>query len=74
METYLWFVQIIGRDKRMEFAESFFTCYNFRLMYTSGTQYPIVGAFRCVHLNWYLLLSVENLSRNGHSISTYLDL
>jgi hypothetical protein len=36
----------MGRDKRMEFAESFYTCYNFRLLYTSGTLYPILGALR----------------------------
>ncbi|KAH8974661.1 hypothetical protein BDL97_01G113300 [Sphagnum fallax] len=39
-------MQTMGRDKRMEFAESFYTCYNFRLLYTSGTLYPILGAFR----------------------------
>ncbi|KAH8966999.1 hypothetical protein BDL97_03G054900 [Sphagnum fallax] len=39
-------MQTMGRDKRMEFAESFYTCYNFRLLYTSGTLYPILGALR----------------------------
>lgn len=39
-------MQTIGRDKRMEFAESFSNCYYFRLLYKVGTQYPIVGALR----------------------------
>lgn len=39
-------MQTIGRDKRMEFAESFSPCYYFRLLYKVGTQYPIVGALR----------------------------
>ena len=51
------FVQIMGRDKRMEFAETFFTCYNFRLMYTKGTLYPIVGALRCVYLSFQKLFT-----------------
>ena len=37
-----------GREKRLEFAGSFFVCYNFRLLYTSGTQYPILGALRYI--------------------------
>jgi hypothetical protein len=41
-----FWLQTMGRDKRMEFAESFYTCYNFRLLYTSGTLYPILGALR----------------------------
>jgi adenylate kinase len=39
----------MGREKRMEFAESFYTCYNFRLLYTSGTLYPILGALRMAY-------------------------
>ncbi|KAH8967000.1 hypothetical protein BDL97_03G054900 [Sphagnum fallax] len=42
-------MQTMGRDKRMEFAESFYTCYNFRLLYTSGTLYPILGALRMAY-------------------------
>ncbi|CAK9214410.1 unnamed protein product [Sphagnum troendelagicum] len=43
---YLYCCCTMGRDKRMEFAESFYTCYNFRLLYISGTLYPILGALR----------------------------
>ncbi|KAJ7295642.1 hypothetical protein O6H91_03G008700 [Diphasiastrum complanatum] len=39
-------MQIGGRETRMQFAASFFTCYNFRLLYLSGTLYPILGALR----------------------------
>lgn len=39
-------MQISGRDTRMAFTASFHFCYNFRLLYTSGTQYPILGALR----------------------------
>lgn len=46
-------MQVRGREKRMEFAASFFTCYNFRLLYTSGTQYPICGALRMAYPSQY---------------------
>eukprot|EP00249_Psilotum_nudum_P019732 c27393_g1_i1 orf=619-1320(-) len=39
-------MQVSGREKRMEFTESFLTCYYFRLLYTAGTQYPILGSLR----------------------------
>ncbi|KAG0599230.1 hypothetical protein M758_12G137500 [Ceratodon purpureus] len=62
-------MQIIGRDKRMEFAESFFTCYNFRLMYTSGTQYPIVGAFRMAYPGPYEIYKRFDLPRGDEIYS-----
>lgn len=46
-------MQIRGREKRMEFAASFFSCYNFRLLYVSGTQYPIMGALRMAYPSQY---------------------
>lgn len=39
-------MQIMGRDKRLEYASSFINCYFFRLLYYAGTQYPIMGAIR----------------------------
>ncbi|GMH18989.1 hypothetical protein Nepgr_020830 [Nepenthes gracilis] len=39
-------MQIMGRDKRLEYAASFENCYFFRLLYYAGTQYPIMGALR----------------------------
>lgn len=42
-------MQISGRDVRMAFTASFHVCYNFRLLYTSGTQYPILGALRMAY-------------------------
>ncbi|KAK9269558.1 hypothetical protein L1049_001334 [Liquidambar formosana] len=36
----------MGRDKRLEYAASFQSCYFFRLLYYMGTQYPIMGAIR----------------------------
>jgi len=35
-----------GRAERIAFAESFQKAYEFRLLYVSGTWYPIMGAFR----------------------------
>lgn len=39
-------MQAMGREKRLEYAASFEICYYFRLLYYSGTQYPIMGALR----------------------------
>lgn len=39
----------MGRDKRLEYAASFESCYFFRLLYYAGTQYPIMGALRYDH-------------------------
>ncbi|XP_010244793.1 PREDICTED: adenylate kinase 5, chloroplastic [Nelumbo nucifera] len=39
-------MQTMGRDKRLEYAASFQSCYFFRLLYYAGTQYPIMGALR----------------------------
>ncbi|KAF3643452.1 putative adenylate kinase 5, chloroplastic [Capsicum annuum] len=39
-------MQTMGRDKRLEYAASFEICYQFRLLYYAGTQYPIMGALR----------------------------
>lgn len=39
-------MQTMGRDKRLEYAASFESCYFFRLLYYAGTQYPIMGALR----------------------------
>ncbi|KAE8735432.1 putative adenylate kinase 5 [Hibiscus syriacus] len=35
-------MQTMGRDKRLEYAASFESCYCFRLLYYAGTQYPIM--------------------------------
>lgn len=35
-----------GRKDRLEFAETFETCAHFRLLYTAGTNFPIMGALR----------------------------
>ncbi|KAK8707236.1 hypothetical protein V6N13_058297 [Hibiscus sabdariffa] len=37
-------MQTMSRDKRLEYAASFESCYFFRLLYYAGTRYPIVGA------------------------------
>ncbi|XP_073043241.1 adenylate kinase 5, chloroplastic isoform X2 [Primulina eburnea] len=42
-------MQTMGRGKRLEYAASFEICYYFRLLYYSGTQYPIMGALRMSH-------------------------
>lgn len=42
-------MQTMGRDKRLEYAQSFENCYFFRLLYYAGTQYPIMGALRMSH-------------------------
>ncbi|BBN00482.1 adenylate kinase [Marchantia polymorpha subsp. ruderalis] len=55
-------MQIRGREERMEFADSFFTCYHFRLLYQSGTQYPILGALRMAYPNPYEIYKRVDLS------------
>ncbi|TYH65510.1 hypothetical protein ES332_D06G061000v1 [Gossypium tomentosum] len=42
-------MQTMGRDKRLEYAASFESCYFFRLLYYAGTQYPIMGAIRMTY-------------------------
>ncbi|KAL9223928.1 hypothetical protein vseg_000012 [Gypsophila vaccaria] len=42
-------MQTMGRDKRLEYAASFENCYQFRLLYYAGTQYPIMGALRMAY-------------------------
>ncbi|XP_015893147.2 adenylate kinase 5, chloroplastic [Ziziphus jujuba] len=42
-------MQTMGREKRLEYAASFESCYNFRLLYYAGTQYPIMGALRMAY-------------------------
>ncbi|KAH9608074.1 hypothetical protein KSS87_016515 [Heliosperma pusillum] len=42
-------MQTMGRDKRLEYAASFESCYHFRLLYYAGTQYPIMGALRMAY-------------------------
>ncbi|KAI0492309.1 hypothetical protein KFK09_026580 [Dendrobium nobile] len=48
-------MQIMGRDKRLEYASSFSNCYFFRLLYYAGTQYPIMGAIRMTYSQDYEL-------------------
>ena len=45
-----FFLQVSGRAERLAFAASFTPCYLTRLLYISGTQYPIQGAIRCAGL------------------------
>ncbi|TXG60817.1 hypothetical protein EZV62_012180 [Acer yangbiense] len=42
-------MQTMGRNKRLEYAASFESCYFFRLLYYMGTQYPIMGALRMTY-------------------------
>ncbi|CAM6129907.1 unnamed protein product [Calypogeia fissa] len=46
-------MQVRGREKRLEFVGSFFTCYHFRLLYQSATLYPILGAIRRAYPSLY---------------------
>ncbi|KAG9138671.1 hypothetical protein Leryth_018556 [Lithospermum erythrorhizon] len=48
-------MQTMGREKRLEYAASFELYYIFRLLYYSGTQYPIMGALRMAYPNDYEL-------------------
>ncbi|KAL5772755.1 hypothetical protein ACOSP7_012366 [Xanthoceras sorbifolium] len=48
-------MQTMGRDKRLEYAASFESCYFFRLLYYAGTQYPIMGALRMTYPYGYEL-------------------
>ncbi|XP_042397694.1 adenylate kinase 5, chloroplastic-like isoform X1 [Zingiber officinale] len=48
-------MQTMGRAERLEYAASFENCYSFRLLYYSGTQYPIMGALRMSYPQGYEL-------------------
>ncbi|CAI7919306.1 unnamed protein product [Closterium sp. NIES-54] len=39
-------MQVAGRAERVAFTDTFELCYLMRLLYLSGTQYPILGALR----------------------------
>ncbi|CAI5534497.1 unnamed protein product, partial [Closterium sp. Naga37s-1] len=39
-------MQVAGRAERVAFTDTFELCYLMRLLYFSGTQYPILGALR----------------------------
>lgn len=69
-------MQTIGRDKRMEFAESFSSCYFFRLLYKVGTQYPIVGALRMCYPYPYELfrrIDTENGKEKYVTLATFTE-
>ncbi|KAL7602460.1 hypothetical protein Lser_V15G23853 [Lactuca serriola] len=53
-------MQTMGREKRLEYAASFEICYQFRLLYYSGTQYPIMGALRMAYPYRYELFKRIN--------------
>ncbi|GBG86181.1 hypothetical protein CBR_g41085 [Chara braunii] len=55
-------MQVAGRKERMEFVDSFKTCYHFRLLYLSGTNfYPILGALRYSYPGPYEVYKREDL-------------
>ncbi|XP_024980285.1 adenylate kinase 5, chloroplastic isoform X2 [Cynara cardunculus var. scolymus] len=53
-------MQTMGREKRLEYAASFEMCYQFRLLYYAGTQYPIMGALRMAYPYRYELFKRVN--------------
>jgi hypothetical protein len=53
----------MGRDKRMEYAASFEICYYFRLLYYSGSFYPIMGALR------YAYSSILNHQKTNNQLN-----
>ncbi|KAJ4709660.1 Adenylate kinase, chloroplastic [Melia azedarach] len=69
-------MQTMGRDKRLEYAASFESCYFFRLLYYAGTQYPIMGALRMSYLYGYELYKRvdESLGKEKYVIlSTFIE-
>ncbi|KAK4343264.1 hypothetical protein RND71_036358 [Anisodus tanguticus] len=63
-------MQTMGRDKRLEYAASFEICYQFRLLYYAGTQYPIMGALRMSYPYPYELYKrVDESSRKEKYVS-----
>ncbi|KAJ0885439.1 putative adenylate kinase [Helianthus annuus] len=53
-------MQTMGREQRLEYAASFEMCYQFRLLYYAGTQYPIMGALRMAYPYRYELFKRVN--------------
>ncbi|ESQ44508.1 hypothetical protein EUTSA_v10003444mg [Eutrema salsugineum] len=67
-------MQTMGREKRLEYALTFDNCYEFRLLYYAGTQYPIMGALRMSYPYRYELykrVNEENGKEKYILISTY---
>ncbi|WCJ29839.1 adenylate kinase family protein [Euphorbia peplus] len=58
-------MQTMGRDKRLEYAASFENCYNFRLLFYAGTQYPIMGALRMAYPYDYEVYKRIDVSSGG---------
>eukprot|EP00270_Netrium_digitus_P018851 TRINITY_DN7257_c0_g1_i2.p1 TRINITY_DN7257_c0_g1~~TRINITY_DN7257_c0_g1_i2.p1 ORF type:complete len:649 (-),score=216.76 TRINITY_DN7257_c0_g1_i2:222-2132(-) len=56
-------MQISGRDRRQALVDTFLVCYNFRLLYLSGTQYPILGALRMAYPGPYQLYKREDVAQ-----------
>ncbi|PIA28947.1 hypothetical protein AQUCO_06400014v1 [Aquilegia coerulea] len=69
-------MQTMGRDKRLEYAASFESCYSFRLLYYAGTQYPIMGALRMSYPYRYELYKRINESPGNEKyviIATFME-
>ncbi|CAK9177380.1 unnamed protein product [Ilex paraguariensis] len=69
-------MQTMGRDKRLEYAASFEICYFFRLLYYSGTQYPIMAALRMsypYHYELYKRLDVSPGKEKYVILSTFAE-
>ncbi|XWS73036.1 hypothetical protein CRYUN_Cryun02cG0091400 [Craigia yunnanensis] len=69
-------LKTMGRDKRLEYAASFESCYFFRLLYYAGTQYPIMGAIRMTYpYDYDLYKRVDEPSRKEKyvSLSTFTE-
>ncbi|KAL8234994.1 hypothetical protein R6Q59_021094 [Mikania micrantha] len=67
-------MQTMGREKRLAYAASFEMCYQFRLLYYAGTQYPIMGALRMAYPYRYELFKRVNDSTGKEKyviLSTY---
>lgn len=52
-----------GRKERMEFAETFVVAYHFRLLYYSGSFFPIVGALRFLYGGMWEVYKRINLGK-----------
>eukprot|EP00803_Ostreobium_quekettii_P009486 evm.model.scf_2912EXC.1 EVM.evm.TU.scf_2912EXC.1 scf_2912EXC:157-4040(+) len=52
-----------GRQERMDFAESFTVVYHFRLLYYTGSYFPIVGALRFLYGGMWEVYKRVNLGK-----------
>lgn len=67
--TWTFCLQVQGRAERLAYQDTFVACYQFRLLFQAGTQYPILGAVRMAHPGGYEVYKRRDVS---YGVEEYL--